>query len=88
VLGAGLGGGEDRGGEGVDGRADECDDECAEEIAPGTDADVPELDNGIPEGEPGLEPTVDPSAGPGPELSVEPAETVPEVPTGEPTLFT
>jgi len=59
VLGAGLGGGEDRGGEGVDGR----DDECAEEIVPGTEADVPVLDEGIPEDETGLESlesTVDP----------------------------
>ncbi|MBW8802711.1 MAG: hypothetical protein JF587_02445 [Catenulisporales bacterium] len=64
MLGAGLGGGEDRGGEDRGGEGvDVRDDECAEEIVPGTEADVPVLDEGIPEDETGLESlesTVDP----------------------------
>lgn len=54
VLGAELGGGEDRGGEGVDGRDGECADE-ADEVVTGTDAEVPETD-ADPEDELGLEP--------------------------------
>ncbi|MFL6116415.1 MAG: hypothetical protein ACJ786_34420 [Catenulispora sp.] len=86
MLRTGLEGGEDRGGEGVDGR----DDERAGETVPATEADVPELDDGIPEAdaEAELGSAVDPGLGPAPGLSVEPAETPAETPLEEPTPFT